>query len=110
LAASVTIVDRGAAGDLAFRIVDVTLDNSYPTGGYALTPQLLGLGSNGTIYAVLGDMSKTGGWDVGWDYTNSKLQVFDGSGSASAAAHEIAAATNVSTVVARLLVFGKGHG
>jgi hypothetical protein len=86
------------------------MDGSYPAGGYALTPQQLGLGLNGQVFLVLGDMSKTGGWDIGYDYTNAKLQVFDGSGSASAAAHEVAPATSLATVTARLMVFGQGQG
>lgn len=110
MAATPVIVDRGAAGDLFFRVVDVTLDGSYPAGGYALTPQQLGFGLNGTIYAVLGAFSKTAGWLVGWDFTNGKLQVFDGSGATSVAMHEAAAATVLTTVVARLVVMGKGQG
>lgn len=111
MAAAANIVDRGAAGDLMFRIVDVTLDNSYPAGGYPLTPQQLGLGLNGTIFEVdPGTVSKTGGWLIGWDYTNNKLQVFDGSGLVNVAMHEVAAATNLAAVVARLLVMGKGQG
>jgi hypothetical protein len=57
-----------------------------------------------------GTMSKTGGWLVGWDYTNGKLQVFDSSGAASAASHEVAPATSLTGVVVRALVFGKGQG
>lgn len=111
MAAAAAIVDRGAAGDLFFRVVDVTLDNSYPAGGYPLTPAQLGLGANGVVFMVdPGTVSKTGGWLVGYDYTNAKLQVFDGSGVASVAMHEVAAATNLTGVVVRMLVFGKGQG
>jgi hypothetical protein len=111
MAATPAIVNRGAAGDLFSRIVDVTLDGSYPAGGYALTPQQLGFGLNGQILFVdAGTVSKTGGWLVGWDYTNGKLQVFDGSGAASAAMHEAGAGTVLTTVVVRLQVFGKGQG
>lgn len=110
MAATPTIVDRGAAGDLSFRIVDVLLDASYPAGGYALTPQQLGLGLNGTIFFVDGSVSKTAGWMIGWDYTNGKLQVFDGSGAVNVAMHELAPTTVLTGVIARLLVCGKGHG
>jgi hypothetical protein len=55
-------------------------------------------------------MSKTGGWLIGWDYTNGKLQVFDSSGAASAASHEIAGGTSLAGVVVRAIVFGKGQG
>jgi hypothetical protein len=110
MAASASIVDRGAAGDLFFRVVDVTLDGNYPGGGYPLAAKDLGFGTNGVIMHVGGEMSKTGGWSVAWDYTNGKLQVFDGSGAANAAAHEAAAATVLTGVVARLMVWGKGIG
>jgi len=110
MAASVAIVDRGAAGDLFFRVVDVTLDASYPAGGYPLTPQQLGLGTNGVVMMVDGSTSKVGGWMVGYDYTNAKLQVFDGSAAANLAMHEVIATTVLTGVVVRLLVFGKGQG
>ena len=110
MAASASIVDRGAAGDLFFRVVDVTLDASYPAGGYPLTAAQLGFGSNGVVMMVDGGMTKTAGWTVAYDYTNAKLQVFDGSGAANVANHEVAAATVLTGIVARLLVFGKGQG
>lgn len=110
MAATAAIIKRGASGDLFERIVDVTLDASYPAGGYALTPQQLGFGLNGSILMVLGAASKTAGWDAAWDYTNGKLQVFDGSGAANVAMHEVAAATVLTGVVVRLLVKGVGQG
>jgi len=111
MAATPVIVNRGAAGDLFTRIVDITLDSSYPAGGYALTPQQLGFGANGTVWFLdANTVSKTGGWLVGYDYTNNKLQVFDGSGAASSAMHEIGAGTSLAGVVVRVLAFGKGQG
>jgi hypothetical protein len=111
VAASAAVIKRGAAGDLFFRVVDVTLDGSYPTGGYPLAAKDLGFGTNGQIFMVdPGTFSKTGGWMTGWDYTNNKLQVFDSSGAASAVAHEVAAATVLTGVVVRLLAFGQGQG
>jgi len=111
VAASATIVKRGSAGDLFFRIVDVTLDASYPAGGYPLAAKDFGFGTNGAIFMIdPGTMSKTGGWLCAWDYTNSKLQVFDSSGAASAVSHEIAAATSLTGVVVRCLAFGQGQG
>jgi hypothetical protein len=111
MAASAVVVDRGAAGDLFFRIVDVTLDGSYPAGGYPLAAKDFGFGVNGVIFLVTGDYSKTGGWGpASWDYTNNKLQVFDSSGAANVVNHEVAAATVLTGVVVRLLVWGKGQG
>ena len=110
MAATAVVVDRGAAGDLAFRIVDVTLDAAPPVGGYALAPRDFGLGLNGVIYFVsAGGASKTGGWEAAWDYTNNKLQIFDSSGAAGAGMVGVTG-VNLSAVVVRLLVMGKGHG
>jgi hypothetical protein len=110
MAATTAIVRRGASGDLFERLVDVTLDNSYPAGGYPLTAQQLGFGLNGQIIFVDAPTSKTGGWEAGWDYTNGKLQVFDSSGAASSAMHEVAAATVLTGVVVRMLCRGIGQG
>jgi len=110
MAATAQVIRRWAVGDLFNRLVDVTLDGSYPTGGYPLTPQQLGFGTNGSIVFVDAPMSRTGGWMLGWDYTNSKLQVFDGSAAANVAMHEVAAATVLTGVVARLLISGVGQG
>lgn len=110
MAATTQIVRRGAAGDLFERLVDITLDSSYPAGGYPITPQQMGFGLNGQIVMVNGAASKTGGWECGWDYTNSKLQVFDSSAAANLAMHEIAGGTSLAGVVVRAQVKGIGQG
>lgn len=110
MAATAAIVRRGASGDLFERLVDVTLDGSYPGGGYPLTPQQLGFGLNGQIVFVDATGSKTGGWEASWDYTNSKLQVFDSSAAANVAMHEVAGGTSLTGVVVRMLVKGIGQG
>jgi len=109
MAATTTIVRRGASGDE--RIVDVTLDSSYPAGGYPLASKDLGFGGSGRIdFVDAGGMSKTGGWESAWDYTNSKLQIFDSSAAANAVAHEVAGGTVLTGIVVRLLVRGSGQG
>jgi hypothetical protein len=110
MAATAQVVKRGASGDLFERLVDVTLDGNYPAGGYPLTPQQLGFGLNGRVMFADAPASTTGGWEAGWDYTNGKLQVFDSSGAASAAMHEVAPATVLTGVVVRMLVKGIGQG
>lgn len=110
MAATASVVARGAAGDLFFRVVDVTLDGSYPAGGYPLAAKDLGFGTNGTIVFIDADVSKTGLWTVAWDYTNGKLQVIDGSGAANAAGHEVIATTVLTGVVARVMAWGRGQG
>jgi len=109
MAATTTIVRRGASGDE--RIVDVTLDSSYPAGGYPLASKDLGFGGSGRIdFVSAGGASKTGGWEAAWDYTNSKLQIFDSSGAAAAVMHECTAGTSLAGVVVRLSVKGSGQG
>jgi len=109
MAATTQIVRRGASGDE--RIVDVTLDSSYPAGGYPLASKDLGFGQSGRIdFVDSGGGSKTGGWEAAWDYTNNKLQVFDSSGAANVAMHEVAGGTSLTGVVVRLLVRGAGAG
>lgn len=110
MAAATQIIRRGASGDMFERMVDVTLDANYPAGGYPLTPQQLGFGLNGQVIMVNGAASKTGGWEVGWDYTNSKLQVFDSSAAANVAMHEVGAGTVLTGVVVRLQAKGVGSG
>jgi hypothetical protein len=110
MAATVQVIDRGAAGDLFTRIVDITLDASYPVGGYPVTPGQAGFGTNGSIlFADLG-YSKTGGWELAWDYTNGKLQVFDSSGAAGSAAVQLTGGQVLTGVVARVMFWGKGQG
>lgn len=100
---------RGSAGDLNFRMVDVTLDASYAAGGYLLSAQQMGFGLNGTILYVLA--SNRGGFFFDWDFTNSRLMVRDASGVAGAASPEVANNNaNINNLVVRLLAFGVGHG
>lgn len=80
-------------------IVDVTLDSSYPTGGYALTPATLGVdGATDFIQAV----ATTTGHTFSYDYVNSKLLAFSGG-------TQVSNATDLSAVVIRLIAQGKGN-
>jgi hypothetical protein len=51
----------------------VTLDSSYPTGGYTITPNQLGLGA--IDFVIANDRL---GYSFDWDYTNNKLLVYRG--------------------------------
>jgi len=108
--ATPTIVDRGAAGDLAFRIVDIALSGSdYTAGGWTITPQSLGFGANGVIYQL--DVSAKGGFLFEWNQTTGKLVARDVSGGVGTATPETAnglAALNGITI--RGIAWGKGHG
>jgi hypothetical protein len=109
MALTYNVVGRGSIGDLAVRVVDVTLDNAYPSGGWPLTARDLGLGSSGTVFAVF-PVNDVTGRVLTWDRTNNKLMCRDFSGAANAASPEITTATQMNAVVARLVVYGKGHG
>lgn len=112
MALAYSIVDRGAFGDLAVRIVDVTLDNAYAAGGWTLDPRAMGFGVNGIIYGII-PMTNPG---FIMDFVPAtsgaaKLRARDSSGGVGAVTPEIAnnlAAAN--GLVVRCLVVGKGHG
>lgn len=75
-------------------VADVQLDNSYPTGGYALTPQAFGLT---TFDFVL--PAPRNGYVVEYNPTTGKLLLWNN-------LTEVANATNVSTIKVRLLAMG----
>jgi hypothetical protein len=110
---STSIVRRETLGGTSFRLVDVTLDNSYPSpGGWAVTPQQLGFGVNGRILMVWADAIQDG-YLIMWDEAASKIKVFQGDNTNAAAAPGVEL-TNASAVmnnkVLRLCAFGDGHG
>lgn len=109
MALSYNVVNRGAFGDLFFRVVDITLDNAYAAGGWQLSAAGLGFGSNGVVFGVVpfGDAT---GRIPSWDRTANKLLIRDASGAANAATPEITTLTQMNTVVLRVLAFGKGQG
>jgi hypothetical protein len=73
----------------------VTLDSSYPTGGYTITPNQLGLGA--IDFVLVADRL---GYTFDWDYANNKLLVYQGDNTNAAAAPgiQVANATNLSAV------------
>lgn len=74
-----------------------TLDNSYATGGYALTPAELGLVS---IERVMAEVIAVGTHFVVWDEANSKLMVFVAAGT------QVTNATDLSAIKIRVTVYG----
>lgn len=109
MALGYNIVGRGTFGDLFVRVVDVTLDNTYPAGGWPLSAQSLGFGANGVILGVIPFSDGTGRF-VSWDRAANKLMVRDASGAANAASPEITTVAQMNAVVIRCLVLGKGQG
>jgi hypothetical protein len=101
---------RGQAGDFQIRLVDITLDAAYAAGGYALSSQQMGLGSNGTVLAVI-PIGARGGFFGDWNQTTGLLMIRDASGVAGAASPEVGNANAaINGVVVRCLVIGVGAG
>ncbi len=82
-------------------VIEVTFDNSYPTGGEPLTPKELGL--RYVDYATVSIVANAGAVsvvDVSYDVTNQKLKAFGPTG-------EVANAADLSTVKVQVVAFGK---
>jgi hypothetical protein len=74
------------SGDRRETVVDVTFDNSYPTGGEVVTPQNFGL----TSLDYIDSNQAPGGKSVSWDQVNKKLLVFSGATEATNASDQSA--------------------
>lgn len=66
------------SGGKKLRITRVTLDNSYPTGGYAITKPQLGFGASDTLDEVR--VNTPGGFNFEWDYAANKLKAYSAMG------------------------------
>lgn len=82
-------------GQFKALLVDLTPDNSYPTGGYALTLAQLGLNH------VVGVISLGGGVSWTYDAANAKLKAFSG-----ATGLQIANAVDLSANLQRVMIIG----
>lgn len=111
MALAYSIKRRGSAGDLSFRVVDITLDSAYAAGGYALDAKSMGFGQNGAILFVLLSGAGRGGFLAEYDHSARKLLVRDASGGVGAASPEVANnLAGLNGIVLRALVFGDGQG
>lgn len=81
-----------------------TLDSSYPTGGYSITPNSVGLSVINAARATV-DSPSTSEYVAAFDRTNNKVKLFGGAASGVALA-EVTAATNVATVVVEVDLIG----
>jgi hypothetical protein len=92
------------------RVVDVTLDNSYPTGGYAITPAQLGFKVRiETVFdATAKNAAGTSAVPCRWDPANQKLQCYryDGASAGKAFLEEVVNAVDLSTFTVRLTALG----
>ncbi len=99
MALSVVPVRTFVIGDRREVVADVTFDNSYTTGGLALTPAQLGMTTLDVVIAT----SAATGQTFPYDYAAGKLMAFAGSA-------QVAPATDLSAVKSRVVVHGKGPG
>ena len=93
-----------SASHLVTRVIDVTFDSSYPTGGETLDFTTLGFD---TVLAVIPAGKTTGGYEFAYDYGNSKIIAYWVDTSVDGAAMaQVANTTDLSAVVARFVVIG----
>lgn len=107
--AAFVVKGRGSIGDIAVRIVDITLTAGYTVNGYLMSSKQLGLGGTGTILMVIVP-GGTAGYFYEWLPATGKLKIRDASGGAAAVTPEIADATALTGLLVRAIVFGQGHG
>lgn len=106
MALTIAAPKRYSVGDRWQTVTQVTLDNSYPTGGYALTGQQLGLPSGLTDWIDSSD-SPNGGYVLAYNLGTGKLQVFQGAAAVSLPGAEVPAATNLAAVTTTVVCTGK---
>jgi hypothetical protein len=99
----------GVFGDLKYVIVDITFDNSYPTGGEPVTPAQVGLDAVYGVTTLGNTYDAQGAVVVSYDRTNSKLVAYGGDGAAAGVTFlkEIPNATDLSTITSSLIFVGK---
>jgi hypothetical protein len=105
---------KGVPGNLQYRIVEVTFDSSYVTGGESFTAS--DLGWDKIEFVSIGNVEDASGTDYAYnalyDYANSKIKVYNGDASNTStdlsATIEVANAADLSNVTTRLMVYGRG--
>lgn len=112
---AVTVANVNARAEDVFgrhkvRLVKVTFDSSYATGGESFTPANVGMAKFDYV-GVSPDSAVLPGYVVHYDYTNQKLLVFGVEQDADAAVTEPLdqenSAVDLSTLVVRVLCIGE---
>lgn len=95
---------QSSSRPMFFYKVPVTLDASYPTGGYTSFSSSLAakIGLGKSIVAIL-PAGNCGGYVPSWDATNDTLQIYWGA-AGQGANTEVTNATDLSAVTVQLLV------
>lgn len=102
--AVINIIERTVMGDQRVTIADITFSDSYPTGGEAINPQLLGLDVVNFVWAP-----PTDGYLLEYDYAGNKLLALypTADDTAPAVAEEVANQTDLDTLTVRCMFFGR---
>jgi len=106
--ATIAVMKMHRTGEKArFRIFSATLDNSYPTGGYSLTPADFKLDVNIDLIQPM----FAGGFVLSFDDATQKLMAYQqtdpaDTGGADTPLVEVANATDLSSVLARGICYG----
>lgn len=77
MAISITTKQPESFGSQSGAVGKFTLDSSYPTGGYSVTPGMFSLSLINSLSATT-----TSGYDLAYNYTTQKLMVFTAAGGA----------------------------
>lgn len=106
---ALTVTHRSRSEDVSgrhrTRHVEVTFDNSYATGGLSFTPANVGLSEFDVV--LISPHAGVGGYTIQYDYTTNKLLVFvEEAVAAGGPLLEVANATDLSTLKARILCVG----
>lgn len=108
MALTVTRVGSGveSMGSLRASIVDLAFDDSYPTGGEALTPATLGLSD--VVFALV---EPAAGYSFEYDHANDKViaRYADYNAAGDGALIQVPDTTDLSAVTgARMIAWGHG--
>jgi hypothetical protein len=110
--------DISQFGNIPVRFANLTLDASYPAGGYAINGGLFGGASTGGGQAsnnglrgldVIGSNTAAGGYVYSYNSQTGKMQVFWTGAVVSTQLAEVTAATNLSTTVINVIAYLAGE-
>lgn len=104
LAIAVSFIARLKMGRAFVNVVDVALDNSYPTGGEALSARELGMQ---TVLTALPELAA--GYVARYNQSTGKLMVYygDNNNASDGPLIEVPNATDLSAVTVRMTVIGR---
>ncbi len=103
MALTVALTATESMGSVTGKIMRLTPDASYPTGGYTFSASTAGLNR---LYGVA-FLAVAAGYIPQWDRTNGKIKLYWTGAGLSAAVAEVTNATNASACVMEVLALGK---